>query len=84
MTAAVETIALLTPVVTTNFVFSARRASKGIDAMGSNPAYGVMNMDIAGGQVLKGSRAAISFMLKRAYGNLLNQLQKEVNWQMVF
>lgn len=61
MSAGLQAVALLTPVVTTNAIFSARRASKGIDALDDNPVYGAMNIDIAGGQVLKGSRAAMSF-----------------------
>ena len=61
MVAGIEAAALLTPVITTNLVFSARRATKGINAMDENPAYGIMNMDIAAAQVLKGTRAAICF-----------------------
>lgn len=61
MAAGIEAAALLTPVITTNLVFSARRATKGIDAMDENPAYGIMNMDIAAAQVLKGTRAAVCF-----------------------
>ena len=61
MTAGIEAAALLTPIITTNLVFSARRASKGVDNMDENPAYGLMNIDIAAAQVLKGTRAALAF-----------------------
>ena len=55
---AVSTIALFSPVVASSAVFSARRAKRGAEAMDENPVYGVMNMDIAAGQILKGIRAA--------------------------
>ena len=55
---AVSTIALFSPVVASSAIFSARRAKRGADAMDENPMYGVMNMDIAAGQILKGIRAA--------------------------
>ena len=57
MTAGISSIALFAPVVASNAVFSARRASRGIDSASENPVYAAMNMDIAAGQVLKGSRA---------------------------
>ena len=50
-------IALATPIVASNAVFSVRRASRGVDAMDENPIYGIANMNIAGAQVLKGARA---------------------------
>ena len=46
------------PVVASNAVFSARRLDRGFDAIGENPLYGAMNMDIAAGQTLKGTQAA--------------------------
>lgn len=58
MPSGISTIALLSPVVASNAVFSVRRASRGVDAMGDNPVYGAMNLDIAAGQTLKGVRAA--------------------------
>lgn len=58
MTAGVQTIALFAPIVASNAIFSARRASRGANAMGDNPVYGAMNMDIAAGQTLKGVKAA--------------------------
>ena len=61
MTAGIEAAALLTPIITTNLVFSARRASKGVNSMDENPAYGLMNIDIAAAQILKGTRAAVAF-----------------------
>lgn len=57
MPSGISTIALLSPVVASNAVFSVRRASRGVDAMDENPVYGAMNMDIAAGQTLKGARA---------------------------
>lgn len=54
----VASIALLTPIVASNAVFSVRRASRGIDALAENPFYAAANMDIAAAQVVKGTRAA--------------------------
>lgn len=50
-------IALATPIVASNAVFSVRRASRGVDAMDENPVYAFANMTIAGAQILKGIRA---------------------------
>lgn len=58
MSAGITTIALLTPAVASNAIFSARRASRGIDEMDKNPLFGIANMDIAAAQVVKGGRAA--------------------------
>lgn len=57
MSTGIASIALFAPVVASNAVFSARRFSKGVDSMESNPLLGLTNMDIAAGQVLKGGRA---------------------------
>lgn len=57
-TPSVSSLALFAPVVASNAVFSARRASRGVDAMDENPVLGTMNMTIAGAQVLKGVTAA--------------------------
>lgn len=54
----IEALAISAPIVASNAVFSLRRASKGADAMASNPLYGVANMDIAAGQTFKGVNAA--------------------------
>ena len=54
---ALTSIALFAPVIASNVVFSARRASRGVDSMDESPLYGVANMNIAGAQVLKGARA---------------------------
>ncbi len=54
----VASIALLTPIVASNAVFSVRRASRGVDTLAENPFYAAANMDIAAAQVVKGSRAA--------------------------
>ena len=58
MTSPVASIALFTPVVASNAIFSFRRASRGVDAIEENPMYAAMNMDIAAAQVTKGARAA--------------------------
>lgn len=60
MPSGISSIALLTPIVASNAVFSARRATKGVDNLSENPAYGVMNMDIAAGQTFKGTKAAMT------------------------
>ena len=57
-TAALTSIALFAPVVASNAVFSARRASRGVDAIDDNPLFALANFDIAAGQILKGGRAA--------------------------
>ena len=62
MSSGIATIALLTPIVASNAVFSVRRASRGVDAMDENPAYAIANMNIAAAQVLKGTRAATSIV----------------------
>ena len=55
----ISTIALCcAPIAASNAVFSVRRASRGVDAIDENPLYGAMNLDIAAGQTLKGTRAA--------------------------
>ena len=46
------------PIAASNAVFSVRRASRGINAIDENPIYGAMNLDIAAGQTLKGTKAA--------------------------
>ena len=57
MTTGIASIALFAPVVASNAVFSARRFTRGVDTIESNPLLGLTNMDIAAGQVLKGGRA---------------------------
>lgn len=58
MTSSLASIALFAPIVASNAIFSARRASRGIDAMDENPAYALANIDLATAQILKGGRAA--------------------------
>ncbi len=58
MPAGIQTIGLFAPIVASNAIFSARRASKGMNSIDENPLYGAMNMDIAAGQTLKGFKAA--------------------------
>ena len=58
MAGAIEKLTLYTPVMASSGVFAIRRAGRGIDAMDDNPFFGVANIIIAGGQTLKGVRAA--------------------------
>ncbi len=59
MSACIEKLALFAPVVASSSIFAARRVGRGIDAMDDHhPLYGAANMVIAGGQTLKGIRAA--------------------------
>ncbi len=58
MPAGIQTIGLFAPIVASNAIFSARRASRGVNSIDENPLYGAMNMDIAAGQTLKGFKAA--------------------------
>lgn len=58
MSSPIASVALFTPVVASNAIFSYRRASRGVDALDENPMYAAMNMDIAAAQVTKGARAA--------------------------
>lgn len=60
MPSGISSVALLTPIVASNAIFSARRATKGVDNLSDNPVYGVMNMDIAAAQTLKGTKAAMN------------------------
>jgi len=54
---ALSSIALFSPIIASNVIFSARRAAKGADSMEENPIYGAANINIAGAQILKGARA---------------------------
>ena len=74
MTSGVQAIALIAPVVTTNTIFSMRRANRGLDNIGEHPMYGAMNLDIAAGQILKGTRAALTSnpVLEHEIGTALN------------
>lgn len=53
----VAAIAMCTPIVASNAIFSARRATRGVDALEDKPLYAVANMDIAAAQMLKLGRA---------------------------
>ncbi|MCQ2739187.1 MAG: hypothetical protein MJ237_03040 [bacterium] len=58
MVAEVKAIALLTPVIASNAVFAPRRFEKGVDAIDNGDAcYGIMNLDLAAGQTVKGIKA---------------------------
>lgn len=57
-TAAIEKATLFLPIFASSAVFALRRADKGLNAMQEDPVYGASNIFIAGGQTLKGVRAA--------------------------
>ena len=57
MPAGIESIALLTPIIASNAVFSTRRASKAVDNLEEKPIYAATNGLIASGQILNGARA---------------------------
>ena len=61
--AGIASIALFAPVITSNAVFSARRASRGIENIDENPLFAAANFDLAAGQVTKGGRAAKAILL---------------------
>lgn len=63
MSSGIASIALFAPIVASNAVFCARRASRAIDAADENPAYALANVNIAAGQILKGGRAAKAIAL---------------------
>ena len=71
---ALSSIALLSPIIASNVIFSARRASKGVDKMAEDPLYGAANINIAGAQVLKGARALKSLAI--ATDPLLENINK--------
>ena len=54
----IEKVALYGPVIASSGVFAARRANKGIDVMDEDPLFGTANLIIAGGQTVKGIKAA--------------------------
>ena len=58
MSSGIQAIALCSPIIASNAIFSARRASRGVDAIDDNPFYAAANMDIAAAQTVKGGRAA--------------------------
>lgn len=60
---ALSSIALFSPIIASNVIFSARRATKGVDSLEEDPIYGIANMNIAGAQVLKGARAVKSLAI---------------------
>lgn len=58
MSPSVKAVTLFAPVVATNAVFAPRRLSRSVDAMEEDHhLYGLMNLDIAAGQTLKGIKA---------------------------
>lgn len=63
MSTGLQAIALCSPIIASNAVFSARRASRGVDSIDENPFYAAANMDIAAAQTVKGGRAAKAIAL---------------------
>jgi len=57
MVAGISSAALYAPIIAANAVFSPRRLSRGVEALGENPIYGLANIDISAAQTLKGARA---------------------------
>ncbi|MCQ2744231.1 MAG: hypothetical protein MJ230_05500 [bacterium] len=60
-TAAIEKATLFLPIAVSSLIFAMRRIDKGVNAFSDNPLYGTANIGIAGGQTLKGVRAAEDF-----------------------
>ena len=49
------------PSITSSGIFSSRRANTGVDAIASNnPFVGVMNLDVAGGQITNAAKGVVS------------------------
>ena len=59
MVAGISAIASLSPIVASQMIFSSRRASRGAEALASDPLVAAMNFDIATAQCAKGSSAAL-------------------------
>lgn len=63
-TPSVTALSLFAPLVASNTIFSARRASRGVEAMENNkPLFGAMNMTIAAAQIFKGVSAGSNAVL---------------------
>lgn len=60
MAAGISTIASLSPIFASQFIFSKRRFDRGVDALATNPLNAAMNLDIATAQFAKGSSAALN------------------------
>lgn len=60
MTAGISAIASLSPIIASQFVFSSRRANRGLEALDTNPLNAAMNFDIATAQGAKGTSAALN------------------------
>lgn len=60
MVAGISAIASLSPIVASQFIFSTRRANRGLEALDTNPLNAVMNFDIATAQGVKGTNAALA------------------------
>lgn len=58
MSLAIEKVALYAPIIASSTIFACRRINRGLDAMDDNPFFGTANFAIAGGQTLKGVKAA--------------------------
>lgn len=72
----IKALALFTPVVASNAVFAPRRISRSVDAMEEDKhLYGIMNLDIAAGQTLKGIKAG-SHLLAAENGSAADSIRK--------
>ena len=65
--------AILVPTVAAQAIFSGRRAKNGVDNLEENPIFGIMNLDIAAAQLLKG------IMAVKAISMINNGVTKEFN-----
>lgn len=62
--AAIEKATLFLPIAASSLIFAMRRANKGLNSMQDDPIFGAANVGIAGGQTLKGVRAAKDLTLE--------------------
>ena len=60
--AGVSAIAIAMPILAANIFFCTRRVNRGLDALDDNPFYSAANFGIAGGQALKGTKAACTML----------------------
>lgn len=65
----VSTIALCTPIIASNAIFSARRADRSVDSFEEQPLYSIANANIALAQTLKGARAVKSIAIAADNGS---------------
>lgn len=73
MSSAIQKLTLYLPIIASSSIFAARRIGRGVDAMDENPLFGTANFVIAGGQTLKGLRAANDMTTHSAAGKIISQ-----------